>query len=164
MISKPIHNISFRVICAATESEEKVKKALSLFIFENKIDIINTDGHFGNLISIFSATIRGNDCSRFIEILRSKLPEHDLQNLKNEIYDRVDDDCVLHIRFDKQAAYSGNVQLATNGDTITTEIKLRTYPARREKAVALAENIFRTKPLSLADTFTGDTPIVKPHI
>ena len=142
MSSKSIHNISFRTICAATESEEKVKKALSLFIFENKIDIINTDGHFGNPISILTATIRGNDCSRFIEILRS-LPEQDIKRLKIEIYDRVDDDCVLHIRFDKQAAYDGNAQLATTGDTITTEIKLRTYPARREKAIAVAEEIFR---------------------
>ena len=141
MSSKPIHNISFRAICAATESEEKVKKALSLFIFENKTDIIKTDGHFGNPISIFSATIRGNDCCRFIEILRS-LPEQDIKRLKNEIYDRVDDDCVLHIRFDKQAAYCGNVQLATTGDTISAEIKLRSYPARREKAIAVAENIF----------------------
>ena len=142
MSSKPIHNISFRAICAATESEEKVKKALSLFIFENEIDIINTDGHFGNPISILTAIIRGNDCIRFIEMLRSKLPEKELQILKNEIYDRVDDDCVLHIRFDKQAAYDGNAQLATSGDTISTEIKLRVYPARREKAIAVAENIF----------------------
>lgn len=163
MSSKPIHNIFFRAICAATESEEKVKKALSLFIFGNEIDIIKTEGHFGNPISILTATIRGNDCSRFIEILKSKLPEHDLQRLKKEIYDRVDDNCVLHIRFDKQAVYCGNAQLATTGDTISTEIKLRTYPARREKAIAVAENIFRTKPLSLADTFTGDTPIIKPR-
>jgi RNA binding exosome subunit len=62
--------------------------------------------------------------------------------LKNEIYYRVDDDCVLHIRFDKQAAYCGNAQLATTGDTISTEIKLRAYPARREKAIAVSENIF----------------------
>ncbi len=164
MSSKPIHNISFRAICAATESEEKVKKALSLFIFENDIDIINTDGHFGNPISIFTAIIRGNDCIRFIEMLRSKLPEQDMQLLKNEISDRMDDDCVLHIRFDKQAAYGGNVHLGATGDSISTGIKLRAYPARREKAIAAAENIFRTKPLSLADTFTGDTPIVNPHI
>lgn len=142
MNSKPIHNISFRAICAATESKEKVKKALSMFIFENEIDIINTDGHFGNPISILTATLRGNDCSRFIEMLRSKLPEQELQILKNEIYDRMDDDCVLHIRFDKQAAYDGNAALATMRDTISTEIKLRSYPARRDKAIAVAENIF----------------------
>ena len=138
-----IHNIIFRTICAATEGEEKVKKALSTFIFENKTDIINTDGHFGNPISIFIATIRSNDCNRFIELLRSKLPEQDLQRLKNEIYDRVDDDCVLHIRFDKQAAYGGSAQLATRGDTISIEIKLRAYPARREKAIAVAENMLK---------------------
>ena len=141
MSSKPIHNIFFRAICAATESEEKVKKALSMFIFENDINIISMDGHFGNPISILTVTIKGNDCSRFIELLKSKLPEQDMQRLKEEIFDRVDDDCVLHIRFDKQAAYGGNVQLATTGDTITSEIKLRTYPARREKAIAVAENI-----------------------
>jgi len=162
MSSKPIHNISFRANCAATESEEKVKKALSMFIFENEIEIINTDGHFGNPISIFTAIIKGNDCNLFIEMLRSKLPENELQILKHEIYDRVDDDCVLHIRFDKQSAYFGNAHIATTGDTISTEIKLRSYPARREIAIKVAESIFRTKPLCPSDTFTGDTPSIKP--
>jgi len=143
MSSRTVHNVIFRTICAATEGEEKVKKALSLFIFENDVNIINTDGHFGNPISVLTAIIRGNDCSRFIEILRSKLPEQDLQRLKNEISDRVDDDCVLHIRFDKQAAYGGNAHIATMGDTITAEIKLRSYPARREKAIAVAEQFFQ---------------------
>jgi RNA binding exosome subunit len=142
MSSRSIHNIIFHVICAATEGEEKVKKALSFFILDNKIDIINTEGHFGNPISILTSTIRGDDCNMFSSILRSKLTEQDMIRLKNEIYDRVDDDCVLHIRFDKQAAYGGNAQIATTGDTISAKIKLRTYPARREKAIAVVENIF----------------------
>jgi RNA binding exosome subunit len=143
MSSRAIHNIIFRTICAATEGEDKVKKALSLFILDNKIDTLQTEGHFGNPITILTSKIRGNDCSMFISILRSKLTEHDMIRLRNEIYDRVDDDCVLYIRFDKQAAYCGNTQLAITGDSISTEIKLRTYPARREKAIAVAENLFK---------------------
>ena len=143
MSSRPIHNIIFRTVCAATESQEKVKEALSLFIRENKIDTINTEGHFGNPICILTSKLKGDDCIRFISILRSKLLEQEMTRLIKEIPDRMDDDCVLHIRFDKQAAYGGSAQLATRGDTISIEIKLRAYPARREKAIAVAENMLK---------------------
>ena len=61
--------------------------------------------------------------------------------LKKELDTRIDDDCCLHIRFDKQAAYNGIVQLATTTDTIAAEIKLKAFPARRENAIAAAEEI-----------------------
>ncbi len=137
-----IHNISLRAIAAATESEDRVKDALSLFLFDNEIEAIKTEGHFGNLITIFEAQIKGRNCRQFIELLKSKLGEHELKRLKSESCERIDEDCVLHIRFDKQAAYKGLVQLATTADTIAAEIKLKAYPAKREKAMAVAEGLF----------------------
>lgn len=137
-----IHNITFRAIAQATESIDRVKTALSLFIFSNEIETITTEGHFGNAITILLARLKGRDCTRFIEYLKSKMPEHELQRLKNELPGRVDDDCVLHIRFDKQAAYNGILKLATTADTVTAEVKLRAYPARCENAITAAEAIF----------------------
>jgi len=142
-----IHNIVFRAIARATESEDRVKTALSLFIFDNEIESIVTEGHFGNRITILSACIKGRDCDRFIDIVRSGLSEPDIRRLQTELYDRMDDECVLHIRFDKQTAFGGKVKLASSADTIMVEIKLRAYPARPENAIKVAENIFRTKPL-----------------
>jgi RNA binding exosome subunit len=137
-----IHNISLRTIAAATESEDRVKTALSLFLFGDEIESIKTEGHYGNPITILQAQIKGRNCKLFIELLKSKLGEHDLKRLKNESCERIDEDCVLHIRFDKQEAYKGIARLAATTDTIAAEIKLKAYPARREKAVAVAQELF----------------------
>ncbi len=137
-----IHNITLRAKASATESEERVKTALSIFLFDGEIEIINTEGHFGNPITIFLVLIKGKNCSRFIEYLKANLSEQELDRLRKELDERVDDDCSLHIRFDKQAAYKGTVQLATATDTIAAEIKIKAYPAKREKAIEVAEKIF----------------------
>lgn len=137
-----IHNISFRAFVQATESEDRVRNALSLFLFDNATETIKTEGHYGNPISILQARLKGRNCSQFIELLKSKLTEDELERIKTEACNRVDDDCVLHIRFDKQAACRGTVQLATTKDAISAEIKLRAYPARHESAVEVAEKIF----------------------
>ena len=136
-----IHNVSLRAFIQATESEDRVKIALSLFLFGDKIKAVKTEGHYGNPIIILQAHVKGRDCKRFIELLKSKLPEHDLDRLKNELDERIDDDCFLHVRFDKQAAYNGIVQLAATTDTIAAEIKLKAFPASRENAIAAAEEI-----------------------
>ncbi len=142
MGSKPIHSISLRAICAATESEDKVRSALSMFLFENEIEANTTEGHFGNRITILSATMKGKDCDRFIELLISGLPEKEIKRLKAETCERVDEDCIFHIRFDKQAAYNGIVKLASSSDIIDARIKLKSYPAQRNKAIAAADTIF----------------------
>ena len=65
-----------------------------------------------------------------------------MELLKTQITERVDEQCALHIRFDKQAAYEGEVKLATTPDTIAVRIKLKAYPARREIAIKVAEPLF----------------------
>lgn len=137
-----IHNILFRVIAHATESEDRVKTALSLFIFDNEIETNTTEGYFGNPIIIMQSHLKRKNCNSFVTLLRSKMPEEELRKIKSELPDRIDDECVLHIRFDKQAAYQGQVRLAANSDTIMAQLKLRAYPANREKAVAAAEKLF----------------------
>jgi RNA binding exosome subunit len=137
-----IHHIALRAIAQATEDVDRVKAALSLILFDDEIETIDTEGHNGNPITILQARLKGRDCNRFIELLKSKLPEHEIERLRNERCERIDEDCTLHIRFDKQAAYKGTIQLATTTDTIAAEIKIRAYPAKREKAIEAAKEIF----------------------
>lgn len=136
-----IHNILLRAFAQATESRDRVKTALSLFVFDNEIGITLTEGYFGNQIIILQARLKERDCGRFAELIRSKLSEQELRKLKGELYERIDDDCILHIRFDKQAAYAGQVKLAATADSIMAQIKIRAYPARMDKAAAVAEKI-----------------------
>jgi len=137
-----IHYITFRASVHATESDDRVKTALSLFLFDNKINESQTEGHFGNPITLLHGQIKGKDCTRFIDNLKSCLPEFELKKLSNERCERIDDECCLHIRFDKQAAFEGQVRLATTADTITAKIKLRAYPANYERALVAAEALF----------------------
>lgn len=137
-----VHYITFRASVHATESDDRVKSALSVFLFENKINETKTEGHFGNPIKLLDGRIRGKDCTRFIDNLRSGLSESEFEKLKNEICDRIDDDCCFHIRFDKQAAFKGNIRLAMSSDVISARIKLKSYPANFEKALESAMSLF----------------------
>lgn len=136
-----IHHITLRAIAQATESEEKVKQALSLFLFDDHIEIIRTQGYFGNPISILQANLKGKNCHRFIDFLKTRLSKDDVKRLKNEISKRIDDKCYLHIRFDKQAAYNKIVRIGSD-DTIAVQIKLRAYPAKPKNVIKLAEELF----------------------
>lgn len=137
-----VHHITIRAIARATESEDRVKTALSLFIPDNEIEIIKSEGHFGNPITIIRSGIKGRKCRKFIDFLKTSLPVKEMELLKTQIHEKVDEQCTLHIRFDKQAAYGGIVHLATTSDTISARIKLKAYPAKREMAIKVAETLF----------------------
>ncbi len=51
---------------------------------------------------------------------------------------RVDDDCTLYIRFNKQEAYLGKLMTTTKSDSILVRIKIKAYPARADKAIQVA--------------------------
>lgn len=137
-----VHYITLQASVNATESDHRVRTALSLFLFDNKIDEIHTTGHFGNPIILLQGQIKGRDGARFIDIIKSGLPEYELEKLKNQSYDRIDDECCLHIRFEKQAAFEGKVRLAATADTITAKIKLKAYPSNYEKTLEAAMELF----------------------
>lgn len=140
-----VHHITFRTNVAATESDDRVKNALSLFLFDNDIKATQTEGHFGNPITILEGKDRGKDCVRFMELIKSNLNENELETLKEERCERVDDDCCFHIRFDKQAAFEGKVKIASSQDAIVAKIKLKAFPANREKAIIAAETLFNSE-------------------
>ncbi len=136
-----VHYIELRTSIHATESDDRVKTALSMFLFDNPVHENRTEGHFGNPIMLLEGHIKGIGCDRFIALLKQNLPTDEFEKLKNECCERVDDDCCLHIRFDKQAAFEGKFKLATSGDAITARMKMRAYPARKEKALEVAEKM-----------------------
>lgn len=137
-----IHHITIRAIAQATESEDRVKTALSFFLPDNEIEIIKSEGHFGNPITIIQSSIKGRKCREFIDFLKTSIPVNEMELMKTQMIERVDEQCVLNIRFDKQAAYEGNVRLAKTSDTIAARIKVKAYPAKREIAIKVAETLF----------------------
>lgn len=133
-----LHRITFRAFIAATEAEEKVYKALSIFVPLDCISAASATGHFGNDIKILEAVLKKKEGQIFFRILREQLPREELLRLRREISARVDDSCHLHLRLDKQAAYKGLVRLTDSKDAIDVTASIATYPANREEAIRIA--------------------------
>ena len=136
-----IHRVTFRAFVASTEDDGKVREALSLFVPPESIAETRVVGHFGNEILILSSTLKKKEGLGFFGRLRETLPEREMARLRREMDQRVDDECHLHFRLDKQAALMGEVHLTDSGDAISVSAHLESYPARREKAVKVAGDL-----------------------
>jgi RNA binding exosome subunit len=136
-----IHRVTFRAFVASSEDEEKVREALSLFAPPESISETRVVGHHGNEILILSSTLKKKEGLKFFDRLRETLPEGEMARLRREADQRVDDECNLHFRLDKQAAYKGEFHLTDSGDAISISAHLESYPARREKAVKVVGDL-----------------------
>ncbi|ALK06310.1 MAG: RNA-binding protein [Methanosarcina thermophila] len=145
-----IHHIILRVIAHATEDVSRVREALDLFLSgagvregSELIEELQAEGHHGNPITILSVQLkRKADCLNFARFVRERLSEEDVAKLREEMPERLDENQVFHLRFDKQAAYLQQVRLTNSSDAITAKIKIETYPKSREKAGAIVEELF----------------------
>jgi hypothetical protein len=145
-----IHYVTLRAIAHATENVSRVRAALDFFLSgagvrENgkPIEEIQAEGHHGNPITILSVQLkRKAECLGFAHFVRERLSEEDLARLREEMPERLDDDQVFYLRFDKQAAYLQQVKLTNSSDSIIAKVKIETYPKNREKAGAIVEELF----------------------
>ncbi len=136
-----IIRVTFRAFVASTEDDGKVREALSLFVPQESVSETRALGHHGNEILILSSSLRKKEGLKFFDRLREILPEGEMERLRREIDLRVDDECNLHFRLDKQAAYRGDARLTDSGDAITVSAHLESYPARRERALLVAGDL-----------------------
>jgi RNA binding exosome subunit len=138
--SVPFHYVDLRAFCYATEDEKRVEEALRTFLPEEaEIDRATSEGHHGDRIVVLSARVERADEMRHV---LGRLSDLDTaQQLADELDDRVDDNCSLFLRLDKQAAFRGDVRL---GDGLTVRAKVEAYPATKEKAVENAREALET--------------------
>jgi len=145
-----IHHITMRVIAHATEDTSRVCEALDFFLSgagvkegSKLIEELRAEGHHGNPITILSLQLKKKaDCLNFARFVRENFSEGDVDMLRGEMPERLDDDMVFHLRFDKQAAYLQQVKLTDSSDAIIAKVKIETYPKNREKAGAIVEELF----------------------
>ncbi|NOR60248.1 MAG: hypothetical protein GQ469_06420 [Methanosarcinales archaeon] len=143
-----IHYIHLRTIAQATEDPEKVRSALKLLLPPPgqlaKKDSITvhetvTTGYHGNSIIVMEAELKKNkDCQYVVDRITEHLGPAGISQLAAELPQRVDDDCTLYIRFNKQEAYLGKLMTTTKSDSILVRIKIKAYPARADKAIQVA--------------------------
>jgi RNA binding exosome subunit len=144
-----IHHITLRVLAHATENVSRVQKALKFFVSSTSvrdrelIEELQSEGHHGNPITILTLQIkRKADCLCFASFVREHFLKEDLARLRIEMPERLDNDQVFHLRFDKQAAYLQKVKLTDSSNAITVKVKIKTYPKSREKAGVIVEEFF----------------------
>ena len=136
-----IHRVTFRAFVASTEEAWRVREALTLYVPPELISSTEAVGHYGNKLEILDATLDKKEGMKFFRKLREILPQGEMDRLRQETPRRVDEDCQLHFRLDKQAAYKGEAHLTDSGDSIQVCTRLESYPARWEKAVKVAEDL-----------------------
>ncbi|MES3517965.1 MAG: RNA-binding protein [Natronomonas sp.] len=136
MSSVPFHYVDLRAFCYDTEDEKRVESALRTFLPEDvEIEREETEGHHGDRILVLSVRLERAD---EIRTVLSKLEAlDDYRRLRNELDDRIDDNCALFLQLDKQAAFGGEVEL---GDGLMLRAKVEVYPAKRQKAIDVAED------------------------
>lgn len=139
-----IVSISLRGIVHATEDIGKVKKAIqNLASSELNIKETRMEGHFGNPIVVLHSNIEGRKaCENFFKNLKARLTTHDYQRLKKELPQRIDNDCYLYLRFDKQALFENQIELASSEDAVALKAKIKAYPAKYESALEVVRGIF----------------------
>ncbi|WP_276271411.1 RNA-binding protein [Haloarcula litorea] len=137
MSSVPFHYVDLRTFCYATEDDKRVEQALRTFLpEETEVERAESEGHYGDRIVVLSARVENADEIR--HVLSRVASLDDIDDVRAELDDRVDDNCSFFLTFDKQAAFRGEVR---RGDGITLRAKVEAYPAKREKAVANAREL-----------------------
>lgn len=134
----PLHYVDLRAFCYATEDDARVERALGTFLPEEyPIERDETEGHYGDRILVLSTRVENADDVRHVLDAVGELDETELERMHEELDERVDENCSLFLRFDKQAAYKGEVAF---GDGLTLRAKVEAYPAKKDAAVENARD------------------------
>jgi len=135
--SVPFHYVDLRTFCYATEDEKRVEAALRTYLPEDyPIERAESEGHYGDRIVVLSARVENADEIR--HVLSQVASLSDIDAVRAELDDRVDDNCSFFLTLDKQSAFRGDV---VRGDGITLRAKVEAYPAKRENAIANAREL-----------------------
>ncbi|TKX85147.1 RNA-binding protein, partial [Halorubrum sp. SS5] len=106
----PFHYVDLRAFSYATEDVKRVEQALRSLLPEDvELDRVENVGHHGDRIVVLSARVERADEMRHVLDRLSEL--EDLDRVLDELDERVDDNCALFLRLDKQAAFRGDVRL-----------------------------------------------------
>jgi hypothetical protein len=130
-------NAELTVITHATEDAARVCSAVKNLLpsdLRGSVDFKeeSTTGHHGNPITTLKATITDKgDIEQLVAGLAPKLSTLDRTTLSNELERCIDEDGNLYLRFDKQAAFLGEVRFKQE-DAIRVRIRLQGWGHKLE--------------------------------
>lgn len=139
MSSVPFHYIDLQAFCYATEDERRVKDALRSFLpDEYEIERVENTGYYGDRIVVLSTRIENADDIRHVLGQLLRMDPESRSQLREELDQRITEDCELYLYLDKQAALVDRIEL---GEGLSLRGKVEAYPAKKESAV---ENVDET--------------------
>jgi len=126
------HWVRVRLFCYATENEEKLVEVMKTLAGDIEFVAEESEGHHGNSMTILSMDITKK---REAEKLFSNLGPELITEIRGQLEERIDDDCVFYLRLDKQMAVVGSYRIAHHGDVLSITAKIVAHPAKKETAV-----------------------------
>ncbi|UCH03398.1 MAG: hypothetical protein JSW05_07300 [Candidatus Thorarchaeota archaeon] len=129
-----IDRIEARAHSRATEIIERVQTAvLNLFpesIQESvQVTVERTEGHRQTRIVVISAVLEDKAaCDDTLSFIAEAFSESDRRAIIKSLSLRLDDQCILFLRIDKQESFLGGIQLAKGPDVISVKMHLKQYP------------------------------------
>ena len=135
------HSVELRAYCHATEEEARVEKALRTLTPGGEIETNKAEGHHGNPILLMTCRLRqaGEIAGFWRRVKEAGALPHVLEDLDQ----RIDEEAVLHLRFDKQRAFEGAIELARHDDVVVVRAKVAAQPAKRATAVKAAREYLK---------------------
>lgn len=136
------HWVKVKIVCYATEDEEllhDVMMDLTGAEDDENFDVDISEGLHGNPIVVIDANLTH---SKEFTKLFSNIGADVLGEIRDELEDRIDDDCVFYMRLDKQKAVNGEYAVSHTGDVISITAKVVAHPAKKEIAVENAKEFF----------------------
>lgn len=139
------HWVRIKVVCYATEDEGLLHEMMTKLVGADGEGIFEVDiseGLHGNPITVIDAELTKN---RDIDRLFANIGSGAVSAVMDELEQRVDDDCILYMRLDKQKAVKGIYEITHSGDVVSVTAKVVSHPAKKEVAVRNAKEYF-TRP------------------
>lgn len=133
------HWIKVKTVCYATEDDARLKGVMEALTGEEELEVSVSEGIHGNPIIVIDSQLTH---SKQFERLFSNLGKEIVQKIAEELDSRIDEDCALYFRLDKQKAVQGVYEITHGGDVISITCKIASHPAKKESAVKTAEEYF----------------------
>ena len=126
------HWLRIETFIYATEKEDLVRETFANLVGTDEFDTEVSEGEHGNRMLILQ---RMATKQKDMNLVFSNLGKDILEQLVDDVDNRIDDDCVFYTRLDKQKAVCGEYAVAHHGDVISITGKVASNPAKKEVAV-----------------------------
>jgi len=144
-----------RITVFSKDEDNVLNSLLSFFPFnleKEKIKIEKTiaDGFENKKIGVYKVTLtKEKHTNQFINSLIKRLDDEQKALISKQLESRLDNELNLFLRFDKDELIKENkLKLTDKGNCFHIKMSIAAFPAKREIALDIVRELFKTKPKS----------------